>query len=304
MEEKKDPEPRGPSWPVMSLEPRGPSPSVISSEDPITFYSKVFSTAVQSQDILVMCNYWKRVIVQGVEFADREHVTSNAMKTALSLDNTEVANWVFALRPAPKVSQAQWRSAFGSACADGRFNMVKWIWVREGELPFLWGGLHKAAYGNHITIVHWLWDILSDKKIYAERLLPIFRNACLNGDLDLAKWVWDLNLISGLNVSLHSCAEMAASGGHADIIQWLETIGVDASNGPDKGRMLFLCASSSENLDLAMYTFKKGSFEKHEALATAILDGRFGPTTRWLEDEYEKITEKSTSKSSSSESAN
>ena len=97
----------------------------------------------------------------------------------------------------------------------------------------------RASWGGHRHIAEWLIAFAEEENIYLD-IQPIcnklFTEACMSGDLDLAKWV--VGLVSHgktpsqkayLKTNIHYDSEapfrLACAQGHVDLAKWLIAIG-------------------------------------------------------------------------------
>ena len=123
-----------------------------------------------------------------------------------------------------------YEDSFFEICNSGNLIMIKWLdsisKLESIDNDIIFTGLSYACKSDNINLCKWLYS----KKINTEQFdikkhdNLLFRRACSNGRLEIAKWL--LNLDSSINISSnnHESFVMACNKGLIDIVLWLISI--------------------------------------------------------------------------------
>jgi len=104
---------------------------------------------------------------------------TNLFNNACSLDNLEMAKWLYKIRPDLKVSSKE-EYPFTYACANGNLEMAKWLLQIEPKIKISANNeraFYFACISNHVEIAKWLLKIKPDIKYYLDND-RIFKITC------------------------------------------------------------------------------------------------------------------------------
>ena len=194
-----------------------------------------------------------------------------AFMETCKVGNMEIIQWLYDynLRKNPRPFWHQTKklmSSFKLACTNGHLDLVKWFWhlfknkldirdsslfhcaVRSGNLEFVkWFyktdpefSLERLSYGAHLfsrianmEIMQWLFDksVELDHPFFDERD-ELFEWRCRNGDLEIVKWIFEMNDLYNLEVmDLHIHGDLpfilACENGHLELAKWLWQKSID-----------------------------------------------------------------------------
>ena len=145
--------------------------------------------------------------------------------------HVQVAEWLLGQAA---VSPIDLWECFTQACSNGQLAVAQWLWLRmaqEVSLDNIATVAHKVCLGGHLHVLHWLSSVGAWMNLQLREAL--FECACLQGCLDVAKW---LHTLGGVDIHAKSNRTFfyaAFSRNAAHVAQWLFTLDTVRSAWPD-----------------------------------------------------------------------
>jgi hypothetical protein len=144
-------------------------------------------------------------------------------------------------------AQALWSNF--SICLNDRYEIPSWVSPNE-VYDLVKSSFQRAREGGHINIVNWIVRVCENY---------VFRNACAEGNLDLAKWTHSIANFTKNDACAHlnHAFLFACENGHFDVVKWLhETFNLALDDVSCCNNYAFRMALSNGHIELFNWLLK------------------------------------------------
>jgi len=167
----------------------------------------------------------------------RIHVFEDACESG----HLHVAKWLVSL--GTNVRQAS-IYLFGNVCTRNHLHVAKWL-KRIIDATFdLDAFVHVCEHG-YLNVAKLLHALKVDTRIRYERA---FKAACASGRLEVATWLWTLNIVNIYHEDNYAFKH-ACIGGHLEVAKWLHNLGA----GVGDKEWAFINACKHGHLEVAKW---------------------------------------------------
>ena len=143
-----------------------------------------------------------------------------AFEKACQYGNLEIAQWLLALNPLIDIYQ-HGEYILRSCCVRGRLQVVQWLYSIDPNPERL---VHLNGIEFNIQVIQWISLLKPDIVITDEVAEELFDEACKEGNVEIAKWLWETKL-ANTNTSLSvSYFDKACKNQFVELAKWMCTV--------------------------------------------------------------------------------